>query len=63
MPFRVIGYDGTAYRSQLLEERKKILPVVTIVLYFGTDRHWNSKKNSPSARATYGRNSCRDFLS
>ena len=23
MPFRVIGYDGTAYRSQLLEERKK----------------------------------------
>ena len=44
MPFRVIGYDGTAYRSQLLEERKKILPVVTIVLYFGTDRHWNSKK-------------------
>ena len=44
MPFRVIGYDGTAYRSQLLEERKKILPVVTIVLYFGTDRHWNSRK-------------------
>ena len=23
MPFSVIGYDGTAYRSQLLEERKK----------------------------------------
>ena len=44
MPFRVIGYDGTAYRSQLLEERKKILPVVTIVLYFGTDRHWSSRK-------------------
>ena len=44
MPFRVIGYDGTAYRSQLLEERKKIIPVVTIVLYFGTDRHWNSRK-------------------
>ena len=48
MPFRVIGYDGTAYRSQFLEERKKILPVVTIVLYFGTDRHWNSKKNIKS---------------
>ncbi len=48
MPFRVIGYDGTAYRSQLLEERKKILPVVTIVLYFGTDRHWNSEKNIKS---------------
>lgn len=48
MPFHVIGYDGTAYRSQLLEERKKILPVVTIVLYFGTDRHWNSEKNIKS---------------
>ena len=48
MPFRVIGYDGTAYRSQLLEERKKILPVVTIILYFGTDRHWNNKKNIKS---------------
>ena len=48
MPFRVIGYDGTAYRSQLLEDRKKILPVVTIVLYFGTDRHWNSEKNIKS---------------
>ena len=44
MPFRVIGYDGVAYRSQLQQERKKILPVVTIVLYFGTDRHWNSRK-------------------
>lgn len=48
MPFRVIGYDGTAYRSQLLEDRKKILPVVTIILYFGTDRHWNNKKNIKS---------------
>ena len=44
MPFRVIGYDGVAYRSQMQQERKKILPVVTIVLYFGTDRHWNSRK-------------------
>ena len=44
MPFRIVGYDGTAYRSQLQQERKKMLPVVTIVLYFGTDRHWNSRK-------------------
>ena len=43
-PFRIIGYDGAAYRSQLQQERKKMLPVVTIVLYFGTDRHWNSRK-------------------
>ncbi len=45
MPFRIIGYDGASYRSQLLEERKEILPVMTIVLYFGTNRHWYGKKN------------------
>ena len=44
MPFRIVGYDGAPYRSQLQQERKKMLPVVTIVLYFGTDRHWNSRK-------------------
>ena len=44
MPFR-IGYDGASYRSQLLEKRKEILPVMTIVLYFGTNRHWYGKKN------------------
>lgn len=48
MPFRIIGYDGAAYRSQLLQERTKILPVVTVVLYFGTDRHWRSGKNIKS---------------
>ena len=41
MPFRVIGYDGAAYRSQLLNKGKTIVPVVTFVLYFGTDRRWN----------------------
>ena len=45
MPFRIIGYDGASYRSQLLEKRKEILPVMTIVLYFGTSRHWYGKKN------------------
>lgn len=56
MPFRVIGYDGAAYRSQLLgAERKKKdkrqnrkrdrrYPVVTIVLYFG-EALWNYPKN------------------
>ena len=44
MPFCIIGYDGSAYRNQLQQERRKMLPVVTIVLYFGTDRHWNSRK-------------------
>ena len=45
MPFRIIGYDGASYRSQLLEKRTEILPVMTIVLYFGTNRHWYGKKN------------------
>lgn len=58
MPFHVIGYDGAAYRSQLLEERKKILPVVTIVLYFGTDRHWNSEKNIKSKKCSRKRKRC-----
>lgn len=48
MPFRVIGYDGASYRSQLLKSEEKVVegvvkhvntkeryPVVTIVLYFG----------------------------
>ena len=44
MPPRVIGYDGTAYRSQLLDvdgkgRPKGVYPVVTLVLYFGTE-HW-----------------------
>ncbi len=53
MPLRVIGYDGAAYRSQLLKteekeingERKQVpakerYPVLTIVLYFGQEL-WN----------------------
>jgi hypothetical protein len=31
MPFRVFSYDGAAYRSQLLVQQNKIVPVVTIV--------------------------------
>ena len=32
MPLRVIGYDGTAYRSQLNEkDRKHYYPVITLV--------------------------------
>lgn len=40
MPFRMIGYDGASYRGQLLDKRKSIVPVVSLVLYFGTDRRW-----------------------
>ena len=44
MPFRVFSYDGAAYRSQLLVQQNKIVPVVTIVLYFGNE-HWTAPKN------------------
>lgn len=44
MPLRIIGYDGAAYRSQLNQKGKKqFYPVISLVLYFGTKRHW--KKN------------------
>lgn len=44
MPPRVIGYDGTAYRAQLLDVDEKgkpkgVYPVATLVLYFGME-HW-----------------------
>lgn len=41
MPFRIIGYDGASYRSQLLQKKTDISPVITLVLYFGTDRKWD----------------------
>lgn len=50
MPLRVISYDGSAYRAQLLksgeEEKKKPkpYPVITLVLYFGT-KHWSAGKS------------------
>lgn len=40
MPFRVIAYDGAAYRSQLLDKKSKArYPALSIVLYFGQS-HW-----------------------
>ncbi|MBQ4069709.1 MAG: Rpn family recombination-promoting nuclease/putative transposase [Lachnospiraceae bacterium] len=57
MPFRVIGYDGASYRSQLLKKRvvrkggkkitvssKRRFPIITMILYFG-DTEWNGSKN------------------
>lgn len=41
MPLRIIGYDGASYRDQLLKGKsKRKHPVITLVLYFGTDRPW-----------------------
>ena len=57
MPLRVIGYDGAAYRSQLNLDKKKntdkgenegkkiYFPVISLVLYFGTKRHWNKNRS------------------
>lgn len=46
MPLRVINYDGASYKQQLLNEKqKKRYPVTTIVLYFGTDKKWNTSKS------------------
>ena len=36
MPLRIMGYDGAGYRSQLLNGKKDRYPVVSLVLYFGT---------------------------
>lgn len=46
MPFRIMGYDGASYRSQLLEKenKKELCKVKTVVLYFG-DKRWNVSKN------------------
>ena len=40
MPLRIIGYDGTFYRDELNNAKTEIIPVVTLVLYFGYERHW-----------------------
>lgn len=46
MPLRILGYDGASYRSQLLKDASgELYPVVTIVLYFGWEKHWNQPKN------------------
>lgn len=39
MPLRVIGYDGAEYRAELNGSDR--YPVVTLVLYFGFDKHWD----------------------
>lgn len=45
MPFRIIAYDGASYRTQLLAKRKRIAPVVSLVLYFGTEAGWEDYKS------------------
>lgn len=46
MVARIFGYEGVSYRSQLLKNKNAtIAPVVTLVLYFGTEKHWNYSTN------------------
>ena len=46
MPLRMIGYDGAAYRSQILKEHEneEKYPVISIVLYFGME-HWDKPRS------------------
>src|SRR5699024_1654965 len=37
MPLRVISYDGSSYRSQMLGKSSKRYPVFTLVLYYGKE--------------------------
>ena len=42
MPLRIIGYDGAEYRTQLNhDDQQSRYPVVTMVLYFGHEKHWD----------------------
>ena len=56
MIFRVLGYDGITYRDQLdlfsdelnskgkPKKSKQRFPVITLVLYFGYEKHWTKRR-------------------
>ena len=41
MPVRVLSYDAATYMQQL-KKKEKLSPVITLVLYFGTEKAWNT---------------------
>ena len=43
MPLRIIGYDGAAYRAELLDGKRERYPVITLVLYFG-EKRWGKNR-------------------
>lgn len=45
MPVRIFGYEGASYRQH---DKKTIVPVITMVLYYGTDRKWTVPTNIKS---------------
>lgn len=38
MPLRIFGYEGADYRNQLNDKKHEIYPVITVVLYYGTEK-------------------------
>ena len=45
MPLRVISYDGANYKQQFQDKNvKKRYPVITLVLYFGTNEKWTKNQ-------------------
>lgn len=45
MPLRIIAYDGAEYKRQLLGNSPERYPVITLVLYFGTERKWKRPRS------------------
>ena len=45
MPLRVMSYDGASYKSQLIDKNQKPVPVMTVILYFGTEKRWEYPRN------------------
>ncbi|MBQ7577133.1 MAG: Rpn family recombination-promoting nuclease/putative transposase [Synergistaceae bacterium] len=45
MPLRIFGYEGADYRGQLTDKENAPYFVLTIVLYYGTERRWTAPKN------------------
>lgn len=44
MPVRVLSYDGAAYRNEINKKKSELYPVVTLVLYFGYQKHWRKPR-------------------
>ena len=45
MPFRIIGYEGAKYNSQLISGSDERLGVATLVLNFNTKKRWSTPKS------------------
>ena len=45
MPFRIIGYEGAKYNSQLISGSNERYAVATLVLNFNTKKRWSTPKS------------------